>query len=288
MEQSPVNMAAFNDAQDQKVSNLKDRFAKAAATGDQKSLEKAAQQFESYMMSNMFKTMYSGVEKSEMSGNTMAQDTFMGMFIDECTKKGNLGCQGVAAQIMKKYSAQKTVSPAETLSVLQNTAANPAAPLSPSIVALASDNPELPSRSDVVQSLLAMTDGLENHMSSDYGMRVHPIEHIKKFHAGMDYALPYGDEVQAPAAGTVSFAGNDGGYGKTVIVDHGHGLQTVYAHLSEVDVKTGEYINKSEPLGKIGSTGISTGPHLHFEVRENNKPIDPKRLESSDQKIAKE
>lgn len=287
MDMSSANIASFDHAEDQKITGLQGRFEKAAAQGDHESIEKAAKQFEAYMLSNLFKTMYSGVEKSELSGNSFAQDTFMGMFIDECTSQGSLGSQGIAAQIMKKYDAHQVAHTTKTLRSLENTATDPTIPFNDAIVATATEQ-QLMSRDELIQSLVTMTNQLEESVSSDFGLRTHPIEHIKKFHAGIDYALPHGEPVKVPAAGTVSFAGNDGGYGKTVIVDHGHGLKTVYAHLSQVDVKVGEYLNKSEPLGKIGSTGISTGPHLHFEVRENNKPIDPLSLEISDQKMAKE
>lgn len=98
-----------------------------------------------------------------------------------------------------------------------------------------------------------------------------------EFHTGQDIATLWGTPVQAAATGRVVFAGWQNGYGQIVIVDHGGGLTTRYGHLSHVDVIEGQKIARGEMLGRVGSTGRSTGPHLHYEVRINDEPVNPKQ-----------
>lgn len=100
-------------------------------------------------------------------------------------------------------------------------------------------------------------------------------EHIQ-FHKGMDFAVPHGTDVRAAAAGTVIFAGQKGGYGNCVIVSHGNGLATLYAHLSQILVETNDKLNVNQVIAKSGNSGRSTGPHLHYEVHRNNTPVNPK------------
>ncbi len=100
-------------------------------------------------------------------------------------------------------------------------------------------------------------------------------KHRGHYHVGVDIAAPYGSKILSPLDGTVAFVGHKGGYGLTVIVDHGEGISTLYAHNSEVMVSEGDNIKKGQLLSKIGLTGHSTGPHLHYEVRLEGKPVSP-------------
>ena len=95
------------------------------------------------------------------------------------------------------------------------------------------------------------------------------------FHTGLDFATSTGTPIYASAAGTVKFAGTQGGYGKLVIIDHGNGYQTYYAHCSALYVTAGQYVNQGENISAVGSTGNSTGPHVHFEVRYNGNTQNP-------------
>ena len=97
-----------------------------------------------------------------------------------------------------------------------------------------------------------------------------------EFHEGQDIDATYGTPVQAAATGRVTIAGWQRGYGKVVYVDHSNGLSTRYGHLSEIDVSVGQTVNRGQTIGLVGSTGRSTGPHLHYEVRINNQPVDPR------------
>lgn len=115
----------------------------------------------------------------------------------------------------------------------------------------------------------------DGFVSSNFGWRTHPILGYERFHAGVDFGADYGSPIRAADAGVVIFAGWYGGYGQTVIVDHGDGLTSLYAHTSEMHVVEGQPVQKGEAIAAVGSTGLSTGPHLHFEVRANGEPIDP-------------
>ncbi|MBD2438452.1 murein hydrolase activator EnvC [Nostoc sp. FACHB-110] len=111
--------------------------------------------------------------------------------------------------------------------------------------------------------------------SSPFGWRVHPILGYRRFHAGLDFAASYGSTIRAADSGTVIFAGWYGGYGRAVIIDHGNGLTTLYGHTSELFVSEGQGVQRGQAIAAVGSTGLSTGPHLHFEVRRRGTPVNP-------------
>lgn len=113
-------------------------------------------------------------------------------------------------------------------------------------------------------------------VASGYGMRIDPVYHVRKFHQGMDFTAPMGTEVFATGNAKVDFAGWKQGYGNTVILDHGYGYKTLYAHLYKILVRKGQKVRRSDIIALVGNTGKSTGPHLHYEVRLNNKPVDPR------------
>jgi murein DD-endopeptidase MepM/ murein hydrolase activator NlpD len=98
-----------------------------------------------------------------------------------------------------------------------------------------------------------------------------------EFHSGQDIAAAWGTSVRATAGGTVSFADWQAGYGQLIVIDHGGGLTTRYGHLSNIGVEVGQQVAKGQDIGKVGSTGRSTGPHLHYEVRLNDEAVDPTR-----------
>jgi murein DD-endopeptidase MepM/ murein hydrolase activator NlpD len=128
------------------------------------------------------------------------------------------------------------------------------------------------------------TDGFEvglwpvaGRVSSAYGQRRHPIKKRSLFHHGLDLAAPVGTPIRAVAAGRVSFSGWAGGYGNRVDVDHGAGWTTRYAHAQTRVVQVGQRVQAGETLASVGSTGLSTGPHLHFEIRQDGASHDPAR-----------
>lgn len=114
-----------------------------------------------------------------------------------------------------------------------------------------------------------------SRVTSKYGYRIHPVYGTQKFHSGIDIGAPQGVQVLAAADGVVTLAATNGGYGQCVIINHGSGLATLYGHNSQLFVKQGDKVKKGDLIAYVGSTGVSTGPHLHFEVRENGATRDP-------------
>ena len=112
-------------------------------------------------------------------------------------------------------------------------------------------------------------------LTSPYGWRIHPIFGDRRLHTGIDLRGSTGEPIHAAANGTVILAGTWGGYGRTVVVDHGGGLSTLYAHASRIAASEGEEVLAGEVVAYVGCTGFCTGPHLHFEVREVGSPVDP-------------
>jgi len=112
-------------------------------------------------------------------------------------------------------------------------------------------------------------------ITSRFGYRIHPIYGTRRFHAGIDFGLPIGAAIRAADSGVVIYSGWYGGYGRTIIIDHGNGLTTLYGHTSASYVSAGQSIQRGQRVAAVGSTGLSTGPHLHFEVRVNGTPVNP-------------
>ena len=117
----------------------------------------------------------------------------------------------------------------------------------------------------------------QGYVSSEFGMRIHPVYGYSRYHSGIDIATTYGEPIYSAAAGIVVESGYNGGYGYCIKIDHGNGLSTLYGHCSSLLVNSGEYVSKGQIIAKIGSTGVSTGPHLHYEVLSGGVQIDPAR-----------
>ncbi|MCY7321766.1 MAG: peptidoglycan DD-metalloendopeptidase family protein [Phormidesmis sp. CAN_BIN36] len=115
----------------------------------------------------------------------------------------------------------------------------------------------------------------DGEITSGFGWRMHPILGYQRFHSGVDFGAEYGGVIRSADRGLVIFAGWYGGYGNAVIIDHGNNITTLYGHTSELYVSEGQSIERGQPFAAVGSTGLSTGPHLHFEVRQNGEPVDP-------------
>ena len=121
----------------------------------------------------------------------------------------------------------------------------------------------------------AMRMPVAGRVSSSYGMRRHPIYHSQRFHRGVDLKAAAGTPIRAPAGGRVLHAGWSGGYGRQVKLAHGEGLATTFSHMSRIAAAPGTLVNAGEIIGYVGSSGLSTGPHLHYEVLKNGKAVNP-------------
>ncbi len=120
-------------------------------------------------------------------------------------------------------------------------------------------------------------------MASGYGMRMHPVYKVRKMHTGMDFTAPKGTEINSTGDGiVVKIERKRRGYGNSVVIKHGYGYQTRYAHLSKFNVRVGQKIKRGDVIGYVGNTGTSTGPHLHYEVEKNGHKINPANFYSND------
>jgi murein DD-endopeptidase MepM/ murein hydrolase activator NlpD len=194
---------------------------------------------------------------------------FIEALADAVAKGGGIGIARMLEDSLGAADDSAASSPAK---VPHATA--PAAPAPASVSTLA----KVPSRDAAPGALPAVLDlGGPEHVTSSFGARIHPIDGGTKYHTGIDLRAPEGSPILAAESGVVKTAGQRGGYGNAVEIDHGGGLTTLYAHASELLVNPGENVKEGQPIARAGSTGHATGPHLHFEVRKDDRPVDPTR-----------
>jgi murein DD-endopeptidase MepM/ murein hydrolase activator NlpD len=128
-------------------------------------------------------------------------------------------------------------------------------------------------RPEPVESGMMMP--VDGHITSYFGNRYHPILHFTRFHAGIDIGATWGSPIVAAADGRVIRAGWAGGYGREVQIAHGGGLVSLYGHMSQIAAEPGSYVRQGQVIGYVGSSGLSTGPHVHFEVKQNGTAVNP-------------
>ncbi len=218
-------------------------------TGEaEKKLRKACEEFESVFTYEMLKSMRKGIQKCDLFSGGQGEEIYESMLDQELSKnmagKGSNSLSEILYQQLKGI-AGITESNAET----------------------GTKDTSLP------------VWPVENaRVSSSYGWRKDPFTGESKFHQGLDLAADRGTEVKAAMSGKVQITDNQDGYGKMVVLDHGQGFTTLYAHNDDVMVKAGDWVTKGTAIAKVGSTGRSTGPHLHFEVRRDGKKLDPEEF----------
>jgi murein DD-endopeptidase MepM/ murein hydrolase activator NlpD len=130
-------------------------------------------------------------------------------------------------------------------------------------------------KQDSIAYLPSIRPILRGTISSPFGMRMHPLYHTMRYHEGLDISAPTGTPIYATANGTVEFAGKMHGYGNLVTIDHKYGYSTRYGHMSKILVRKGQRVKKGEKIGEVGNTGVSTAPHVHYEVRYHGQPQNP-------------
>jgi len=259
--------------------------AKSAADADAR---KVAAQFETLLLGELVKAMRASTAFSDDGEDAFAQGTYREMF-DQSLVDAAVGGLGMGDALVRQLGGASGGAGGAATTI-------PSKPWIPQAAGTTSipeqdDRPWRPNPSKVRAAGEAPTaigttfdagapkpglwpvDG--GNPSSAYGFRMHPIHNERRFHAGLDIAAPEGREIRAVQRGTVTFAGRHKGFGNMVELRHPDGVVTRYAHASRLHVREGDVVDVGETIADVGSTGQSTGPHLHFEVRERGRTIDP-------------
>ena len=243
--------------------------------GERAKVAELAQEFEAMLMLQMVKTMRQSLldeaEEPEGFGGSTMQDTFDSELSRYLAQSGGVGFGDYMLRSIDARNAepvQGRAASGETVSFALPAAALPVGPVSRS-----ADTADAPASGD-----LPLTNGV----TSTFGWRADPLTGESRFHRGVDLRAAYGTEVPAAAGGTVVYAGERGTYGTFVAVRDGQGVETRYAHLSAALVKEGDEIAAGTPIGRVGSSGRSAAPHLHFEVLVNGERVDPARWAGRD------
>jgi murein DD-endopeptidase MepM/ murein hydrolase activator NlpD len=220
----------------------------------QQSPEEAARSFEAFMVQWMVKEMRETLPDSGLFSTPAAQ-TFSGLFDQEIADRASrTQTFGLAEQILRSLHGRSSGRGEPDL-----------------MGGLEAPEPR-PARRWQGEGVPLPVVG---RISSGFGLRRDPFEGDLRRHKGLDIAAPKGSPIHAVRPGRVVLAGEQDGYGRAVVVDHGDGMQTLYAHCSELKVRQGDLVNPNTVIATVGSTGRSTGPHLHFEVREGGRQVDP-------------
>ncbi len=251
-----------------------------ARAREQAKLRQACQLFEAQFLKMLWKEMRKTVPKSGLIDGGQAEQMFTDLLDQSVADQSVKGhSMGIAAMLEKQLSQERIQRPSGQM---------PSKSLAPP---LASTLPSTPAPS--VRGIIPPLGGystpsigagdyqmpVQGQLTSAFGEREHPITGEERFHNGLDLGAPAGTPVRAAKAGTVSFAGPSGDYGNLIIVDHPGGGSTYYAHLQSLGVKAGQSVEQGQQIGAVGATGLATGPHLHFEVRDGlGRPVDPQPL----------
>ncbi len=226
-----------------------------------------AHEFEAMFLSQMLKQMrqsmaLAGDEEGDGFGKAAFTETFDTELARHISAGGGIGIASVIMEAFERRSGERpeAVSPTTAPTSLPVPVRRPAVPRVERPVA----------RPDDAGEPVAL-----GPVSSAFGWRRDPINGQSRFHKGVDIKAAYGQAVPSVAPGRVVSAGTQGGYGLTVVVEHDSGIRTRYAHLSAVAVEPGEVVGRGQDVGRVGSSGRSTGPHLHFEVLEDGRPVNP-------------
>lgn len=232
---------------------------------DPAKLDKAAREFEAYFVQLMMKEMRKNIPKSGLLGGGDTRAMFESM-LDEAVAK-NIA-EGPGLGLARQLKAYLGDDEGGLPSLPRTPGQSFAAPQSTTWPAwLRGRNPYQEEESGAAD--------IDRKISSGFGERMHPILHERRFHRGIDLPMPEGTSVYPAAPGVVTFAGERSGYGNLVIVSHPNGYTTRYAHNSKILVEEGQEVTRETALAQSGNTGLSTGPHLHFEVRKDEEAIDP-------------
>jgi murein DD-endopeptidase MepM/ murein hydrolase activator NlpD len=215
--------------------------------------------------------------EEEPAGEGLGSDTMTDTFDVEFARYLSMqGGIGLARNLQRYLPGQDAGPVAETESPVAAATAAGGGPAIPAAAVPTAHAAHGSSASKITGPGLALP--LDAPVTSAFGWRQDPLVGTPRFHGGIDLKAAYGREVPTVAAGRVIFAGEQGGYGQTVVIEHAGGLQTRYAHLSAIGVEAGQDLARGQIVGRVGRSGRATGPHLHFEVSRDGKKLDPAEL----------
>lgn len=247
----------------------------AAARDTPVAVKKALVEFESLFINEMLKSMRETVNKTDLFHGGSGEDMYNSMFDMELSKimasAGGIGLEkALYSQLLREYGMNGEDAPREH---------GPEPFTAPHVEEAVQEKSEKPAEKKAgdahTHPMLPMRTPLEGRVSSNYGYRKDPFTGELKFHHGIDIAANAGSPVYPVAPGKVVFSGVREGYGNVVEVLHGNGVVTRYGHNSKNLVREGALVNVLEPIAQVGSTGRSTGPHLHFEVLRDGVAVNP-------------
>lgn len=234
---------------------------KSSGTTDPAKLKEACNQFEGLMIHQMLKGMRQTINQTGLIGGSNAENMWRDLqdqaLSDEAARSGGLG---LSDMLYRQLTGADSKSPASAMGNMTAQAYLNAVKAQDGLADLERRELQWPVRGTV---------------TSEFGPRMHPILHQERQHDGLDIAAQAGTPVRAAADGRVVFSGERGGYGQVVELDHGNGLITRYAHNQVNRVEEGQTVRRGQTIALVGSTGLSTGPHVHFEVRQDGQAIDP-------------
>lgn len=252
-----------------------------AAGADRARVRELAQEFESLLILQMIKQMRETFldedHKQEGFGGQTMTETIDVELSRVLARQGGLGLARSIERGLNGLAGATSPQPAAGPVAASTSAADLSTAAEPTATAAAVRPPSVhpAAREDAGPVPIALDLPLEGRVSSAFGYRADPFHGLQRFHAGVDFAAAYGRDVPAAGAGRVVSAGDEGSYGLTVVVDHGQGVKTRYAHLSSMAVTAGQELAKSDVVGRVGRSGRATGPHLHFEVVLDGRRVDP-------------
>ena len=213
----------------------------------EKELKKACREFEAVFTYQLLKSMRNTIDKCDLFHGGQGEEIYESMLDQELSKKmADNGRTSLAESLYRQLS---------------------------NILLKESGNEETKVDNDLEDNSPLWPTS--KNISSGFGMRKDPFTGENQFHYGIDIAAQEGSVVRATMSGKVLVSDEQKGYGKTVMLDHGHGFVTVYAHNQDNSVKAGDWVERGAPIARVGSSGRSTGPHLHFEVRKDGNRLDP-------------
>lgn len=227
----------------------------------------AAEDFESYLVEMLLKEMRKTIPKGMLSSDAM--DTFTEMMdkviAQEVAESGGLG---FAESMMAQMGANLGDDGAKGGLLREN---------NPSLRKIGKGSGLLDHLKTAKNNVVQLVGNLpvKGNMSSGFGMRHHPVHKEFRHHSGLDIAASKGSPIDAVMDGKVIFSGERGTYGNTVVIQHEDGYKSLYAHCSELKVSVGEQVKSGDEIATVGSTGVTTGNHLHFEIRKNDEAVDP-------------